>query len=348
MMKSIQVNSLPFKEVISDIAEAFGTDYSKNCDEYILQLPSHIGSGTIKGINFTSGLGIINYDCTFNEDLEIQFVVNEIHPLKFLYCIEGVLQHRFGNAQNLHEIEQYQKAIVASSDTIGHVLCFKADIKVVVSSLEIARKEFSEKIKCELRTMDEELQILFTDVQAEKEFYHDGFYSLQLADTFHEIHSFEESDFLKKLFLEGKAYQMLTKQILEYQDDLKDVDHRNILRKSEIRLIEKAATILRRDISNTETIQALSRRVGLNPNKLQEGFRYIYRKTVNQYVHDIRLENAKEYLINTDFSINEIVGKIGLTSASYFSKIFKQKYGITPSKFRLQYITGLKKRSLQG
>lgn len=341
-MKSIQVNSLPFKEVITDIAAAFNTDITENCDEYILNIPSHIGQGTIKGINFDGGLGIIQYGCTFHDDLEIQFVVNDIHPLKFLYCIEGFLTHRFANNDHIHKIKQYEKAIVASKNRNGHILCFKAQTKITVNSLEIAREIFTKKIACELNSIDEELQVLFTDSNANNEFYHDGFYSLQLADTFMEIQDFDESDFLKRLFLEGKAYQLLTRQIVEYQDDLKDVDHRRILRKSEIRQIEMAASILKNEIADGVTIESLSKRVGLNPNKLQKGFQYLYDVTINQYVHNTRLELAKELILNPDYSINHIVEELGLSSGSYFSKIFKEKYNISPSQFRLQYIKHIK------
>ncbi|WP_373519004.1 hypothetical protein [Pricia sp.] len=67
-MKTNQVNSLLLKEVIADIAEAFGVGYSTNCDEYILFLPPDIGEGCIRGINFENGLGILQYDCTFVEE----------------------------------------------------------------------------------------------------------------------------------------------------------------------------------------------------------------------------------------------------------------------------------------
>ncbi len=343
-MGSIKVNSLPLKEVISDIAGSFNTDYSHHCDEYTVALPSWIGEGNIKGINFDSGLGIIQYDCTFHEDMEIQFVVNEIHPLKFLYCIEGVLIHKFGNGGQIHTIEQFEKAIVSSEQRNGHVLCFSKGVHVIVNSLEIARERFVKKIACELKTMDKELQELFNDVHAEKEFYHDGFYSLDLADSFMEIQTFEESDFLKKLFMEGKAYQWITKQIIEYQDDLKDVDHRRILRKTEIKLLEEAANILRNEISKPNTVEVLCKRVGMNPNKLQNGFQHLYGVTINQYMHNLRLELAKEMLLDSDYSMAQIVEKLGLSSASYFSKIFKQKYNITPSAFRNQYINALKKQ----
>ena len=346
-MKSIQVNSLPLKEVIRDLAKAFKTDYVENCDEYSLNIPERIGKGFIQGIDFESGLGIIQYNCSFKEALEIQFVVNEVHPLKFLYCVKGTVNHGFGNEHELHSIDQYQKAIVASKETNGHVLQFQPNTQVVISSLEVARDRFAQKIACELNSMTDELRDLFQDIKANQEFYHDGFYSLQLADIIREIEDFEHGDFIRKIFLEGKAYQLLTKQIIDFQDDLKEVDHRSILRQSEIRLIEKAASIFRQELAHSETIEMVAKRVGLNANKLQEGFQHLYHMTVNQFVNHTRLERAKDYLLDTDYSISQIVEELGLTSGSYFSKIFKDKYQVTPSRYRTQYIEALKVRNLK-
>ena len=341
-MKKIQVNSLPLKDVITDIAEAFGVGIDTKCDEYTLFLPSHIGEGWIRGINFDNGLGILQYDCTFIDGLEIQFVINKVHPLKFLYCIEGELEHCFGNGSITHSIEKYKKAIVASDKHNGHILHFKAGIHVVVQSLEIARQEFAEKIACELKLLNKPLKDLFTDVRATKEFYYDGFYSLQLADSFAEMESFKETDFLRKLFLEGKAYQVLTRQIIEYQDDLKDEKKQSVLRTADVRQIQEAAALLQHEMAQRQTIKSLSKRVGLNPNKLQRGFQHFYDVSVNQYLHNIRLEHAKELLLNTDYSMAQIVEAVGLSSNSYFSKIFKEQYGEKPSQYRLKYLKNLR------
>ncbi len=346
-MKSIKVNSLPLKEVIMDIAKSFNTMYSENCSEYMLYLPPHIGEGSISGINFEGGLGIIQYDCQFNMELEIRYIVNETHPLKFLYCSQGTLYHRFGDENIVHDIEQYQNAIVASKKKNGHVLKFAPGMRVVVSSLEIDRKYFASKYACELQSMDANLKKIFGDVAARESFYHDGFYSLDLADSINEIRSFDDSDFLRKIFLESKAYQLLTRQLIEYQDDLRDVDHRKVLRHTEIKLIEQAATILKEEIAQSHTVETIARRVGLNINKLQVGFQHLFHSTVNEYVQGLRLELSKEYLLNTNYSIAQIVSEIGLSSASYFSKIFREIYGSSPSKFRGKYLDALKNRNLK-
>ncbi|QCW98962.1 helix-turn-helix domain-containing protein [Aggregatimonas sangjinii] len=345
-MIAIEVNSLPIAEVMDDIAKAFETKYIESCGTYYLDLPSHIGEGNIRGVSFDGGMGIVQYDCIFKEAIEFQFTINEIHPLKFLYCLKGSLLHRFENYEDIHEINHYQEAIVASDFFNGHVLRFQPKVHTVVNSLEITRKEFQKKVQCELVTMDQTLQDLFNDIEARKSFYHEGFYSLKLADLFREMQTFEERDFLKKLFLEGKAYQMLTAQILQYQDDLEDASNRSILRQSEIKQIESAAKLIKKQISELETISDIAGEVGLNNNKLQEGFQNLYGVTVNQYIQQVRLDLIKDLILNTEYSISEIVDLVGLNSKSYLSKIFRDEYGTTPSEYRKHFMeTLLKKRA---
>ncbi|MGB6150513.1 MAG: helix-turn-helix transcriptional regulator [Pricia sp.] len=340
-MISIEVNSLPIAEVMHDISSAFGTNFSESCGEYYLDIPDHIGKGNIRGINFDGGLGIIQYDCLFHEDVEFQFTVNEMHPLKFLYCLEGILLHRFENSEQAHKIVQYQEAIVASDLINGHILRFTSDMHTVVNSLEVTRKMFQQKIACDLVTMNDTLQNLFNDVEAKETFYHDGFYSLKLADLFREMQSFDGRDFLRKLFLEGKAYQMLTRQILEYEDDVADVGKRNILRRSEVAQIEKAGKLIKREIASLGTVDRIAIEVGLNTNKLQEGFQALYGLTVNRYIQKVRLDLVKDFILNTDLNISEITNRVGLSSKSYLSKIFKEEYNTTPSEYRKHFLDSL-------
>ncbi|MDD2983930.1 MAG: AraC family transcriptional regulator [Crocinitomicaceae bacterium] len=84
------------------------------------------------------------------------------------------------------------------------------------------------------------------------------------------------------------------------------------------------------------SVEYLCRESTLSPFKLQEGFKRMFRSTAMDYVRDIRLEKALFLIKTTDLSISEIVYSIGLTSRSYFSKIFKLKYKCSPRIFRKQ------------
>lgn len=51
-------------------------------------------------------------------------------------------------------------------------------------------------------------------------------------------------------------------------------------------------------------------------------------------INNVRLERAQEYLENTDWSIVDIAVKSGYTSSSYFHRMFKKSFGVTPSDYR--------------
>ncbi len=55
---------------------------------------------------------------------------------------------------------------------------------------------------------------------------------------------------------------------------------------------------------------------------------------VNDYINKIRIEKATDLLENTNMNINEISFEIGFIYQRYFSTIFKQLKGITPSQYR--------------
>ena len=56
--------------------------------------------------------------------------------------------------------------------------------------------------------------------------------------------------------------------------------------------------------------------------------------TVNDYIKEYRLKRALTMLTSEDKNVSEVVYALGLSSRSYFSKIFKEKYGIPPSSLR--------------
>lgn len=54
----------------------------------------------------------------------------------------------------------------------------------------------------------------------------------------------------------------------------------------------------------------------------------------SEYLWNLRLEKAKELLLNTDMSIDEISTSVGYLNTSSFRRKFKQETGLTPSQFR--------------
>ncbi|MFE8701383.1 helix-turn-helix transcriptional regulator [Cytobacillus sp. FJAT-54145] len=56
--------------------------------------------------------------------------------------------------------------------------------------------------------------------------------------------------------------------------------------------------------------------------------------TPNQYVKDIRLQTARDLLIKSKKDITTISYDAGFGSLSSFERVFKKKFGVTPTEFR--------------
>lgn len=59
--------------------------------------------------------------------------------------------------------------------------------------------------------------------------------------------------------------------------------------------------------------------------------------TVSLFIREARLQKAEQLIRKFDYSISEIVYSIGLNSRSYFSRIFKDRYDISPSEYQREF-----------
>ncbi|KZN61243.1 helix-turn-helix domain-containing protein [Pseudoalteromonas luteoviolacea] len=63
-------------------------------------------------------------------------------------------------------------------------------------------------------------------------------------------------------------------------------------------------------------------------------FKQVYGTSANKYLIKKRLEKAQQLLKLTDKSVTEVALECGFEELSYFSRIFKQHYQVTPSQLR--------------
>ncbi len=56
--------------------------------------------------------------------------------------------------------------------------------------------------------------------------------------------------------------------------------------------------------------------------------------TLNQYITLYRMDKAKEFLSDPDYTISEISMKVGYSDGNYFGKSFKKNVGMTPGEYR--------------
>ena len=58
------------------------------------------------------------------------------------------------------------------------------------------------------------------------------------------------------------------------------------------------------------------------------------RPGLTAYLNDHRLNLAAELLRITDATVLDIAGRVGFDNLSYFNRLFKRRYGMTPREYR--------------
>jgi len=91
---------------------------------------------------------------------------------------------------------------------------------------------------------------------------------------------------------------------------------------------------LNEHIDEQITVETITKKFGINRNKLNEIFMNQASMTCHDYLLNLRLDLAKVMLTNTELPINEIGSRVGYPDANYFAKFFKNVTGKTPSQYR--------------
>ncbi len=87
-------------------------------------------------------------------------------------------------------------------------------------------------------------------------------------------------------------------------------------------------------IRTTHTAAAYADMLHVSPNHLNKTVKHLTGKTVSKWIDEALLLEAKVLLYQTDLSVGSIAAEIGITDASYFSRLFKKYEGITPAQYR--------------
>ncbi|GHT64326.1 AraC family transcriptional regulator [Spirochaetia bacterium] len=82
------------------------------------------------------------------------------------------------------------------------------------------------------------------------------------------------------------------------------------------------------------SVEELAALCMLSARQCTRCFQDVYHKSPHEYLVDIRLLTAKEFLKDTVYNISEIADFTGYESIYSFSRIFKQYTGVSPSEWR--------------
>lgn len=115
-------------------------------------------------------------------------------------------------------------------------------------------------------------------------------------------------------------------------------------RQSEDAVIARCQTWIAEHYASPAPVNALVTLSGLPERSFKRRFRKATGMSPLEYVHTLRLEEAKQMLEATDAAVEAIANEVGYEDAGFFARLFKRQVGLTPAQYRRRF--GAMRRAL--
>jgi AraC-like DNA-binding protein len=101
-------------------------------------------------------------------------------------------------------------------------------------------------------------------------------------------------------------------------------------------IYENVKAIIDNEFHNSSLcLASIASKLKISSGYLGKIFKDCCRMSVNEYINEIRLNKASEWLRKSDLSIREILLKVGIENETYFYILFKKRFGVTPKEYSL-------------
>lgn len=101
-----------------------------------------------------------------------------------------------------------------------------------------------------------------------------------------------------------------------------------------LKSIQKAMDYIEKNYLNSITLEKVSNYVHLSPTYFSRLFKSATGKNFVEYITYLRIEKAKELLMDLNYTVYQIALEVGYSNSHYFSRVFKSIVGKTPSDYR--------------
>jgi AraC-like DNA-binding protein len=293
----------------------------------IMSIPKHLGKGQISRNQLSKG--IILQDGEFNlfQDFIINRQVDEdesIHHFSLIYVF---------NQPNYI----YTQDETAEAGIQNYLLFFNKHYSY--SNIVPAFTRFKqiqlfvnvEKIKslCNYYNLPPEINL---QLMKNDQWCYKFPFTPEVQKVLHQLSSYQIDDAFSRGYMINKSEELI---MLALEQIFKEHRHKSsrtsFIHQDDLDTIYEAEKMLLKSKDESIKISELSDRLSIGIRKLQRLFKAYHGLDMTSYRKQIRMEQARQMILEQRLSIADISFKMGYTSTSHFSKIFKDQFGYSPS-----------------
>ncbi|MES2112272.1 MAG: substrate-binding domain-containing protein [Bacteroidota bacterium] len=228
------------------------------------------------------------------------------------------------------KLSEHYDIYTADNGNTGISMAFEQVPDLIISDVVLpgaSGKAITELLKTDMRTSH--IPIILLTAQSSVEQQIDGIRSM--ADAY--ITKPFNYDYLS-----ATVENLIKNRVLLKEHFISDapISGRQTVSKSlDKKFLNDFAGIVEQNLGNENfSVDDICRAIGISRVQLYRKVKALLDCSITDYILARRLKKAKYLLINEGYSIAEITYMVGFSTPNYFSTVFKNKYGCTPSEFK--------------
>jgi AraC family transcriptional regulator, transcriptional activator of pobA len=106
------------------------------------------------------------------------------------------------------------------------------------------------------------------------------------------------------------------------------------LRRSGEPLLAEVFTVIEGRLTEPLSLRDVAHELGMTPGHLTTVVRRRTGRTVQEWIIERRMAEARSLLSDTELTVSEIAGRVGMSDPGYFSRLFRRTHGASPRQWR--------------
>ncbi|MDQ8013998.1 MAG: hypothetical protein REI96_16210 [Flavobacterium nitrogenifigens] len=209
-MKKLYLNTGSFDAVFKNLKENFGGNLSTNANEYKLTIKSKWATGSISGVRFEKEMSYLNFDLTFNQDVNLSVESNPLAPVFFAYCEKGNVLHGFGANGAVRSLKEHQSGIMSNSSAINSVLYFESHKQIQFSLIGIPTNLNA------VENADFAFQVKKRFTNESRNYLYIGTENLKIGEKFQELKALPKQGTVRYLMMKNILREILEMEIAQH------------------------------------------------------------------------------------------------------------------------------------
>ena len=315
-------------EIVDECLASKALAWYEDGPETFWQIPPPLGWGYGREIELRPGLWLTVTDYRRRQTHSYRFRHSPVRPLSLAFYLSG------GSRIDNGGLKQTQEEVAGQS----YFYCLPNTLETEIHPAEHHTCVIRIRILPELMTtFSDRIHELPTDLRqaiehpADALLYYPSRITPAQQQVLQQILQWPYQGIIRQFYLESKALELIALHLSQMLTKAPAQGKPLIAR--DIDRVYQARDILIQNMTSPPSLPALAKQVQLNERKLKQGFHQVFDNTIFGYLHDHRMEQARQLLQAGQLNIQETARWVGYASRSSFVVAFKKKFQVSPSQY---------------